>query len=228
MIGTRPLLHNKTQDKQALKFKDQSHKRDLNESSKIKVREDLEDSDAELSPSSAERVQDDKAGDHSDRKKKKRVGGPGSWNKPIDNPFLVNILYKSMFIHLNTFIDRDGKVQSCYGLKIADKVTPSPATSSVPGNTRVALKQKTIASTSKQPFGRLEIRKAGKQRFPLLKKAYASSVRLCSDIEKLLAREERVQALIQALDSSIHHLSTLDLFLRPIHQSKFVGLPAWL
>ncbi|GJZ44145.1 putative reverse transcriptase domain-containing protein [Tanacetum coccineum] len=28
MIGTRPLLHNKTQDKQALKFKDQSHKRD--------------------------------------------------------------------------------------------------------------------------------------------------------------------------------------------------------
>ncbi|GJR22253.1 hypothetical protein Tco_0970780 [Tanacetum coccineum] len=36
MIGTRPLLHNKTQDKQALKFKDQSHKRDLNESSKIK------------------------------------------------------------------------------------------------------------------------------------------------------------------------------------------------
>ncbi|GKA59564.1 retrovirus-related pol polyprotein from transposon TNT 1-94 [Tanacetum coccineum] len=37
MIGTSPLLHNKTQDKQALKFKDQSHKRDLNESSKIKV-----------------------------------------------------------------------------------------------------------------------------------------------------------------------------------------------
>ncbi|GJU19200.1 hypothetical protein Tco_1152542 [Tanacetum coccineum] len=37
MIGTRPLLHNKTQDIQALKFKDQSHKRDLNESSKIKV-----------------------------------------------------------------------------------------------------------------------------------------------------------------------------------------------
>ncbi|GJW57873.1 hypothetical protein Tco_0104604 [Tanacetum coccineum] len=35
MIGTRPLLHNKTQDKQALKFKDQSHKRDLNERSKI-------------------------------------------------------------------------------------------------------------------------------------------------------------------------------------------------
>ncbi|GJU58105.1 hypothetical protein Tco_1235871 [Tanacetum coccineum] len=31
MIGTRPLLHNKTQDKQALKFKDQSHKRDLND-----------------------------------------------------------------------------------------------------------------------------------------------------------------------------------------------------
>ncbi|GJT49172.1 hypothetical protein Tco_0975329 [Tanacetum coccineum] len=41
MIGTRPLLHNKTQDKQALKFKDQSHKRDLNESSKIKVRDSL-------------------------------------------------------------------------------------------------------------------------------------------------------------------------------------------
>ncbi|GJU18108.1 hypothetical protein Tco_1146074 [Tanacetum coccineum] len=37
MIGTRPLLHNKTQDKQALKFKDQSHKRDLNESLKIKT-----------------------------------------------------------------------------------------------------------------------------------------------------------------------------------------------
>ncbi|GKF78228.1 hypothetical protein Tco_0230698, partial [Tanacetum coccineum] len=33
--------------------------------------EDLEDSDAELSPSSTEGVQDDKAGDQSDRKKKK-------------------------------------------------------------------------------------------------------------------------------------------------------------
>ncbi|GJS98532.1 reverse transcriptase domain-containing protein [Tanacetum coccineum] len=42
MIGTRPLLHNKTQDKQALKFKDQSHKRDLNESSKIKVTREIE------------------------------------------------------------------------------------------------------------------------------------------------------------------------------------------
>nr|GEX85483.1 hypothetical protein [Tanacetum cinerariifolium] len=36
-------------------------------------REDLEDSDAELSPFLAEGVQDDKAGDHSDRKKKKRI-----------------------------------------------------------------------------------------------------------------------------------------------------------
>ncbi|GJY64266.1 reverse transcriptase domain-containing protein [Tanacetum coccineum] len=44
MIRTRPLLHNKTQDKQALKFKDESHKRDLNESSKIKSprKKDLE------------------------------------------------------------------------------------------------------------------------------------------------------------------------------------------
>ncbi|GJX15000.1 hypothetical protein Tco_0206758, partial [Tanacetum coccineum] len=48
------------------------------------------------------------------------------------------------------------------------------------------------------------------------------------DTKKLLAREECDQALIQALDSSIHYLSTLDLSPRPIHQSKFVGLPAWL
>ncbi|GJT10894.1 hypothetical protein Tco_0857936 [Tanacetum coccineum] len=31
MIGTRPLLHIKTQDKRALKIKDQGHKRDLND-----------------------------------------------------------------------------------------------------------------------------------------------------------------------------------------------------
>ncbi|GKC99526.1 hypothetical protein Tco_1169801 [Tanacetum coccineum] len=31
MIGTRPLLHNKIQDKRALKFKNQGHKRDLND-----------------------------------------------------------------------------------------------------------------------------------------------------------------------------------------------------
>ncbi|GJW61156.1 hypothetical protein Tco_0110491 [Tanacetum coccineum] len=31
MIGTRPLLHNKTQDNQGLKFKDQGQKRDLND-----------------------------------------------------------------------------------------------------------------------------------------------------------------------------------------------------
>ncbi|GJX88283.1 retrovirus-related pol polyprotein from transposon TNT 1-94 [Tanacetum coccineum] len=41
MIGTRLLLHNKTQDKQALKFKDQSYKSDLNESSKIKVTREI-------------------------------------------------------------------------------------------------------------------------------------------------------------------------------------------
>ncbi|GKC79462.1 hypothetical protein Tco_1130236 [Tanacetum coccineum] len=120
-------------------------------------REDLEDSDAELSPSPAEGMQDGEAGYHSDRKKKKRVG---SWNNPTENPSLANILHKSAFIHSNTIINWDGKVQSLCGLKLADIVTPCPATTPVPGNTGVALTQKTVASTSKQPFGRSKMRKA--------------------------------------------------------------------
>ncbi|GKD75794.1 ATP-dependent DNA helicase PIF1-like protein [Tanacetum coccineum] len=42
------------------------------------------------------------------------------WDKPTDNPSLANILHKSLFIHSNTIIQRDGKVQSFCGLKIAN------------------------------------------------------------------------------------------------------------
>ncbi|GKE99733.1 hypothetical protein Tco_0023084, partial [Tanacetum coccineum] len=42
----------------------------------------------------------------------------GPWDKPTNNPSLANILHKSMFIHSNTIIQQDGKVQSFYGLKI--------------------------------------------------------------------------------------------------------------
>ncbi|GJW41166.1 hypothetical protein Tco_0067011 [Tanacetum coccineum] len=44
MIGTRPLLHNKIQDKRALKIKDQSHERDLNDHP---LRGDYSDSEVE-------------------------------------------------------------------------------------------------------------------------------------------------------------------------------------
>ncbi|GJV14239.1 hypothetical protein Tco_1359562 [Tanacetum coccineum] len=42
------------------------------------------------------------------------------WDKATDNPSLANILHKYVFIHSNTIIQRDGKVQSFCGLKIAN------------------------------------------------------------------------------------------------------------
>ncbi|GKB47267.1 hypothetical protein Tco_0898020, partial [Tanacetum coccineum] len=88
------------------------------------------------------------------------------WDKPTDNPSLTNILHKSVSIHSNTIIQRDRKVQSFCGLKIANIGATcadfhSLATPSVQANTGVALKQNTMASTSKQPCGRSEMRIAG-------------------------------------------------------------------
>ncbi|GJW00027.1 hypothetical protein Tco_1555278 [Tanacetum coccineum] len=85
------------------------------------------------------------------------------WDKPADNPSLANILHKSLFIHSNTIIQRDRKVQSFCGLKIANigatcadfHSSPTPA---VEENTRVAIKQYIAASTSRQPSRRSELR----------------------------------------------------------------------
>ncbi|GKD98001.1 DNA helicase PIF1, ATP-dependent, partial [Tanacetum coccineum] len=85
----------------------------------------------------------------------------GSWNKRTETPSLANILNKSVFIHSNTIINQDGKVHGFCGLKITDIDMACPGTSMVPSNTGVGLRHTSTSSTSRQPFGRTEMRITG-------------------------------------------------------------------
>ncbi|GKA82279.1 hypothetical protein Tco_0789027 [Tanacetum coccineum] len=44
----------------------------------------------------------------------------GSPNDPTVNPSLSNMLHMSVFIHSNTIIGQDRRVQSYYGVKLVD------------------------------------------------------------------------------------------------------------
>nr|GEW22764.1 hypothetical protein [Tanacetum cinerariifolium] len=119
-----------------------------------KEEEDLEDSDVEISPPADEGQKMAKLATILIERKRN-----GSWNDPTNNPSLANILYNFVIIQSNTIINRDGKVQSYCGLKLAYIVTPCPRTSVILGNTRIDLNQK-AASTANHPFAYSEMRTA--------------------------------------------------------------------
>nr|GEY94475.1 hypothetical protein [Tanacetum cinerariifolium] len=77
--------------------------------------------------------------------------GLGSWNKSTDNPSLANILHKSVFIHSNTIITHDGKVQSFSGpsKNLISKKTPSLAAFTSAG---VAVSYQSLGPPSYQYF----------------------------------------------------------------------------
>nr|GEX15664.1 ATP-dependent DNA helicase PIF1-like [Tanacetum cinerariifolium] len=81
------------------------------------------------------------------------------WDKLADNPSLANILHKSLFIHSNTIIQQDGKVQSFCGLNSANIGATSAA---LEANTRAPIKQNIIALTSRQPSHHSEFRMPGR------------------------------------------------------------------
>ncbi|GJU56649.1 hypothetical protein Tco_1234415 [Tanacetum coccineum] len=97
------------------------------------------------------------------------------WDKTTDNQSLANILHKSLFIHSNTIIQRNGKVQSFCGLKIANMGATcadfrSLPTLAIETNTGTSIKQNIAASTSRQPTRRTEFRMQGQPRVTLSQK----------------------------------------------------------
>ncbi|KAL6517563.1 hypothetical protein OROMI_012324 [Orobanche minor] len=70
------------------------------------------------------------------------------------------MLHKSVIIHSNTIISRDGRVQSYCGLKLTERDVAGSGASSLPSSSGIDLKQKTTASTSKYAFTRSKRRSA--------------------------------------------------------------------
>nr|GEW10381.1 hypothetical protein [Tanacetum cinerariifolium] len=84
-----------------------------------------------------------------------------SLNRQTRNSPISNILYNAFSIHTNTIITRDGKVQSCSGLKLTNIATSASGTQHLPHNTNVLQKQKATTSTSNHLLNNSEMRTSG-------------------------------------------------------------------
>ncbi|GJS31271.1 DNA helicase PIF1, ATP-dependent [Tanacetum coccineum] len=157
----------------------------------LKRIEELEDSDTKGSFVADSQPKEDDVGCSSDTRKKRRVVLEDS-DQSANLPSLSNILHTSVTIHSNTFVRRDGHIQSFCGLKLSDIRTPNTGTSSAPAKGSAHAKRKAIADTPDHPFPQTAPRTTGKKARKLAALSSSVAMQPCG-MRKEITKETGLQ-----------------------------------